>query len=252
MAEIISILNLKGGVGKTTTTINMGKALSLMGNKVLIIDNDPQANMTRGIGITKPSKSIYNVYGENETVPVLEIGDGFFATPSDLQLALIENQLNSAMNRNYKLYKGLKNIKQEFDYILIDCPPSLGVYTANALMTSDWYLFPIQAGDEYSIQGLKSMESIIAEIKEDEKMNPTLSCLGLLITMYEKTNANQFVIDALKSSYENQIFNSNIRRNTTVKESIIARMDIFSYDKNCHGAVDHMELAKEVVKRIKA
>ncbi|MBX2844485.1 MAG: ParA family protein [Flammeovirgaceae bacterium] len=246
MAEIISILNLKGGVGKTTTAINLGKGLSILGKKVLVIDNDPQANLTRGVGITDISKTVFDVYDANEPLPIQEISKNFYATPAELRLATIENRLSSEINRNYKLYDAIEPFKNDLDYILIDCPPSVGVYTANALIASTKYLLMIQSGDPYSIEGLKNMEKMVnTEIKK--RLNPTIECLGVLLSFVKRTNANDFILEQIKDAQLQNVLNSSIRDSISIKESAISGEDVFTYDSKSNGAIDYMNLAKELV-----
>ncbi|MBT31622.1 MAG: chromosome partitioning protein [Thalassobius sp.] len=245
MAEIVSILNLKGGVGKTTTTINLGKALSLCGKKVLVIDNDPQANLTHGVGIENPETTIYHTYKFKEGLAVYEVDKNFSVVPSQLSLASIENEVDSSIYRYNILKDVLAPVSEKYDFILIDCPPSLGVYTINAVTASTKYIITTQTAS-YSIDGLfEAIKLIEGEIKKG--LNKDIELLGVLITQYFTNRiASDVALEKLENKFEGKIFKTKIRHTTKFREAELSGEDIFSYDKQCYGAVDYMGLAKEI------
>lgn len=247
---IISILNLKGGVGKTTTTINLGKALALKKKKVLLIDSDPQANLTEGLGISQPDRTLFNAYKEESTVPIVKIDKYLHIVPSELNLATIEHEVEGNINRYYLLKDGLKEVAEKYQYIIIDCPPSIGVYTINGITASTHYLITAQAA-RYSITGLNSIKDLI-DNKIRQRLNPEIQPLGILITGLTKTIAADISIEEIQDDYENELFESKIRQTTKFVESQLAGEDIFTYAPNSKGAYDYEKLAKEVIKRLKS
>lgn len=247
-ARVISVLNLKGGVGKTTTTINLGKALSLQGKKVLLIDSDPQANLTEGLGI-QAEKSLYHAYKEKEELPIVKLNDNFHVCPSELNLGAIENEIDSNIDRYYVLSDLIVKKRDEYDFILIDCPPSLGVYTINAIVASTHFISTVQAAS-YAVSGLHSVWTLIEE-KIKKRLNTELQCLGILITFVTKTIVNDTWIEALKDEYQNNVFTTSINQTIKFQEASTIGTDIFSYDASCQGAKYYEELGSEVLKRLK-
>lgn len=244
--KIISLVNHKGGVGKTTSTLNLGKALSLLGKKVLIIDIDPQSNLSQSVGIDEPKQSIYDTLCEGAELFIVQLSHNFYIAPANLSLATAEMKLHSEQVTGFlKMKKELKKIKDHYDYILFDCPPSLGILTINALLSSTEFV--IVAEPEYlSIAGLKTILDLVENIKED--LNVTLHFRGILFTQVGRTIVNKGVIKAIKEEYENKLFESYIRENAKIAESSLYKQDIFSYDKNSAGALDYQKLAIELLK----
>lgn len=244
MSKIIAIVNHKGGVGKTTTTLNLGKALSLQGKKVLIIDNDPQGNLSQYLGIRESEKSMYHIYCENMPLPIKNISENFDLVPADLSLSIAENKLASDVNAYFKLRKSLQVVKEEYDYIFIDCQPSLNILTLNALIAANALMIVVQA-QYLAIQGLQTILDLVSNIQEN--LNTDLFILGTLITQVHRTTANKTVINYLESYDRYKIFNAQIRQNTDFVESTIANQDIFTYNNKSNGASDYKALAEELL-----
>lgn len=242
--RIISLVNHKGGVGKTTTTLNLGKALSLLGKKILLIDIDPQANLSQSVGIDEPQQSIYDTLCEGKHLYITKLAENFYIAPASLTLATAEMKLHGEQVSGFlKMKKALKKIKDEYDYILFDCPPSLGILTINALLSSSEFI--IVAEPEYlSITGLKTILDLVANVKED--LNPELYFAGILFTQVGRTIVNKGVMKAIKEEYKDRLLETYIRENAKIAESSLHKQDIFSYDSECAGASDYQNLAKEI------
>ncbi len=254
MGKIIALANQKGGVGKTTSTINLSAALGIKNKKVLLIDLDPQGNATSGVGVDKDEceNSIYDVL-----INDVDIKDTIIKTecknlslcPSNIQLAGAEIEMVDIENREHILKKALNKIKNEYDFILIDCPPSLGLLTLNAFVAVDTILIPIQC-EYYALEGLSQLIKTIKEIKKS--LNKDLDLEGVLLTMFDsRTNLSVQVAEEVKKYYPDKIYKSVIPRNVRLSEAPSYGMSIFEYDKHSKGADSYLSLAKEVIKRNK-
>ncbi len=250
MGKIIAICNQKGGVGKTTTAINLGYYLANTGKKVLLIDFDPQANATSGLGVdkTKLEKNIYDVLIDN--LPVQEIlqdvhASNFKLAPSGINLTGAEIELISLMNREYRLKNALKGLDNEFDFILIDSPPSLGLLTINALTAANSVLIPIQC-EYYALEGLSQLLNTINLVREN--LNPDLVIEGGLLTMADyRTNLTNEVIKETKEFFKEKVFDTVIPRSIKLSEAPGFGKPIEIYDKHSIGAKTYSSLACEIL-----
>ena len=250
MKKIISIINQKGGVGKTTTAINLAASLGILEKKTLLIDFDPQANATTGLNNfdIKNDFSIYDAMIGNkkiaDTISNTSLEYMHFIK-SDANLVGCEIELVSLANREKQLLKLVNRIKKNYDYILIDCPPSLGLLTLNALTASSEVLIPIQS-EFFALEGLKSLQETIKIVKEN--INERLNILGVLITMHTKRlKLSKKVEKLLKRNFKNKLFRTKINRNVRLAEAPDDGKPAIMYDVNCSGAKDYMKLALEII-----
>lgn len=244
---IKSIINHKGGVGKTTTTLNLGKALSMEGYRVLIVDIDPQANLSQSVGIEEPECSIYHTFCENKPLPIVKLSETFAIVPSDLDLTVAESKLQSLQIKGYLALKNaLEAIKKDYDYILIDCPPSLGILTNNALLASTDVMIVLQS----QYLPTKGMDTIMAAVESARGLNPALNVSGILITQIDHTVMSKNIIDAVREAYEGLVYQSMIRRNISVVEASSLQQDIFTYDDKCAAAEDYKALTREMIGKL--
>ncbi len=250
MGKIIAITNQKGGVGKTTSTVNLGASLASLGQKVLLVDIDPQGNATSGVGVDKGDldECIYNVLVEEQdavNVIVPTAVENLSIIPATIQLAGAEIELVSTMSREVKLKKALQEIKDAYDYVLIDCPPSLGLLTINSLTASDSVLIPVQC-EYYALEGLSQLLNTIRLIQKH--LNKELMIEGVLLTMLDaRTNLGIQVIDEVKKYFQDKVYKSIIPRNVRLGEAPSHGKPITVYDPKSKGAEVYLELAKEVM-----
>ncbi|MCS6904628.1 MAG: ParA family protein [Bacteroidia bacterium] len=251
MLVIIAITNHKGGVGKTTTTINLGAALAQLGFKVLLIDMDPQANLTTSLNIKdRAGKTIYE--GLKGTAHpfnlVVNVKDNLFVIPSSIELSNAEVELSAIAGREYLLAELIDPIKINYDFILIDCPPSLGILTLNAFTAAKYLLIAMQS--EYlALQGFSKLGESMQVIKK--RINSELEILGVLLTLYDaRKNLHKDINAQVESYFGEKVFQTKIRDNITLAEAPKAGKDIFSYDASCNGAKDYLDLAHEVLTRL--
>lgn len=252
---ILSIAIQKGGSGKTTTTINLAAALQQLGKKVLVVDLDPQANMTQALGFSEdPDVSMYNLFrmeANGEAYDLQEViteGSGLPILPATLELANTELELAPVFGRERILARILDQLPQEeYDWILLDCPPSLGLITVNALTASDLVLMPLQA----EFLPMKGVESFLKTFTLVQKqLNPRLSLLGLVLTRYDKrTSLNKDMQITLRERYGENVFNAKIHINVALAKAQEWGADIYNYDKTSRGAFDYLQMAKEVLNR---
>lgn len=250
MAHILSVTNHKGGVGKTTTTINLGAGLRERGQRVLLIDLDPQANLTTSLGLyDREGKTLYEALkGEEHLFGVVaNVRHHLAVLPASMDLSSLEVELSTVAGREYILSELLESILVNYDFILIDCPPSLGILTLNALSASHALILTLQA--EYlALQGLNKLEDTLKLIQK--RINPQLTILGVLVTLYDnRKNLHRTTVDSVRERFGEKVFETQIRDNITLAEAPRAGKDIFSYDRNCNGARDYLAMADEVLKR---
>jgi ATPases involved in chromosome partitioning len=247
MGKIISLLNHKGGVGKTTSAINIGAGLVELGQKVLLIDLDPQANLTLSLGIPRQKITIYeSLRGESELVPYTA-KEGMDIITSSLDLSGAEMELINEAGREYILQELFQPVMEEYDYIIIDCPPSLGLLTLNALTTSHYVLIPLQT-EFLALQGLTKIKQVIDKVRF--RLNKELEIGGVIATMYDARKVlNRDVVSTIQKYFGEKVFKTLIRDNVTLAEAPAQRMDIFSYAKSSNGAKDYLDLCKEILER---
>ncbi len=251
MGKIIAIANQKGGVGKTTTSVNLSAAIAKKGKKVLLIDTDPQGNATSGVGIDKNNElSVYDVLVDEteaiETILESEV-KRLDICPANINLAGAEVELVSMENREKRLKTKLDQIKDEYDYIFIDCPPSLGLITLNALTAADSVLIPIQC-EYYALEGLGQLINTIKLVKKH--LNKELEIEGALLTMQDaRTNLSNQVIKEVNKYFEDKVYKTIIPRNIKLSEAPSYGMPITVYDPRSKGAKFYEKLAKEVLKK---
>lgn len=254
MAKVVSIANQKGGVGKTTSSINLSAALAKKGRKVLLIDVDPQGNATSGLGIEQEiEKSIYDVIineiNIDEVIKDTKIKK-LKICPSNINLAGAEVELVSLMSREHRLKERIDEIKDEYDYIIIDCPPSLGLITLNAFTASDSVLIPVQC-EYYALEGLGQLINTINLVRRH--LNKTIEIEGAVLTMYdERTNLSKQVVKEVRRYFEDRVYKTVIPRNIKLSEAPSYGMPISVYDAKSKGAKCYDKLAKEFLEKNEA
>lgn len=249
MSKVVAIANQKGGVGKTTTNVNLAACLAIMGKKVLTVDIDPQGNTTSGFGINKAqaTKSMYDVL-----INGVDVKDALIKTSlenldiliSNIQLAGAEIEMVPMLSRETIFKRALQPIRDDYDYILIDCPPSLGLITINALTAADKVLVPIQC-EYYALEGLSQLVNTIKLVQKH--LNPLLSIEGVVLTMFDaRTNLSIQVVDEVKKYFKDKVYRTIIPRNVRLGEAPSHGLPIILYDAKCVGAVAYSELAEEM------
>ena len=250
MGRIIAIANQKGGVGKTTTAINISACLAEKGQKVLAIDMDPQGNMTSGLGVDKDEaeKTIYDmIIGQAgiEEVIQKDVMENLDILPTNIDLSAAEIELIGVENKEFIVQKEVHKIRDRYDFVVIDCPPSLSMLTINAMTTADSVLVPIQC-EYYALEGLSQLIHTVELVKE--RLNPVLEIEGVVFTMYDaRTNLSLQVVENVKDNLEQNIYKTIIPRNIRLAEAPSYGMPINKYDPKSAGAESYMSLADEVI-----
>lgn len=253
MAKIIAFANQKGGVGKTTSAVNIAASVGAMGHRVLLIDMDPQGNTSSGVGINKKNMKLSTYDALIQRSPAYSCitateFENLWIMPANISLAGAEFELVNDPDRNTRMKAALESIKEQYDYIFIDCPPSLGILTINALVACDGVIIPMQC-EYYSLEGLSQLTVSLREIKK--RYNPALDIVGILITMYNgRLNLSLQVMAELKKYYSGKIFATTILRNVRLSEAPSYGMPIRYYDKYSKGCAAYEEVAKEILERI--
>ena len=252
MGKIIAIANQKGGVGKTTTSINLAASLGVLEKKVLLIDADPQANATSGIGIDVESVEVgtYQLLEHSNTAQEAIIKTdtpNLYAIPAHIDLVAIEIELVDKDNREYMLKTALQAIKDDYDYIIIDCAPSLGLLTLNALTAADAVIIPIQC-EYFALEGLGKLLNTIKSVQRIH--NPELDIEGLLLTMYDsRLRLSNQVVEEVQKHFNNMVFQTIIQRNVRLSEAPSYGESIINYDASSKGASNYLSLAKEIINK---
>ena len=249
MSKLISIANHKGGVGKTTSAINIGAGLNKLGKKVLLIDLDPQANLSQSLGLINQDKNTYGaIRGDYPLEPVAVI-EGLDMIPSTLDLSGAEIELSGEAGREYILKELIEPLRGSYDYIFIDTPPSLGLLTINSFTASDEVFIPLQA-QYLALQGLTKLMEIIDKIKT--RLNKGLRLGGVIITQYDSRKIlNRDVVATIQAHFKEAVFRTVIRDNVSLAEAPTQGADIFKYSPKSYGAEDYLALCKEILKRHK-
>ena len=252
MGKVIALFNQKGGVGKTTTCANLCACLAVRGKKVLAVDFDPQSNLSSGLGIErrKLKKSIYHVLinevDAKDAIIKTDI-ENLYILPASIDLAGAEVEMSNISQRETILKRALKNVEKEFDYIVIDCPPSLGLLPINALAAADSVLIPIQC-EYYALEGVSQLMNTVNLVKRS--LNPELEVVGVLLTMYDaRTNLSQQVTEEVNNFFGKKVFTTIIPRNVRLAEAPSHGMTIIEYDKSSKGSLAYGNLADELIAR---
>lgn len=250
MGKVIAIANQKGGVGKTTTAVNLGACLAQLGRKILVIDDDPQGNATSGMGLKKSEikRCIYDVLISE--IPVQNVIretqiPGLFAVPATIKLAGAEAELVGMMARDQRLRRSIEPVRKNYDFLLIDCPPSLGNLTLNARAAADTVIVPIQC-EYYALEGLSQLIKTLQLVQKYS--NPSLTIEGVVLTMFDnRTNLSQQVAEEVKNHFHDKVYQAIIPRNIRLSEAPSYGLPITVYDERSKGAEAYIQLAREVV-----
>lgn len=250
MAKVVAVSNHKGGVGKTTSTVNIGAGLTqkVLGKRVLLIDLDPQANLSQSLGVQSSERTIYGALKGQYALEPIHVTELLHVVPSTLDLSGAEIELSSETGREYILKDLIEPLKRKYDYIFIDCPPSLGLLTINALTAADQIFIPLQT--EYlALQGLTKLMEVVEKIKI--RLNRKLSLGGVILTQYDaRKTLNRDVATSVEEHFKKKVFKTRIRDNVSLAEAPSRGMNIFSYASKSMGAKDYSELSKEVAGRL--
>jgi len=252
MGKVIAVANQKGGVGKTTTSINLAASLAALELNILLIDIDPQANSSNGVGVDSREldSTIYNVIIDNDNIEnsiVKSVMPNLYLIPSHIDLVGAEIELVGKENRESILKAEIEKVRDKFDYILIDCPPSLGLLTLNALTSADSVIIPVQC-EYYALEGLGQLLNTISIVRH--RLNPKLDIEGVLLTMYDsRLNLSNQVANEITSHFGSKSFNTVINRNVRLSEAPSHGKPAILYDALCVGSKNYLELANEVIKR---
>jgi chromosome partitioning protein len=245
MNRIISISNHKGGVGKTTSVVNIGAGLAKHGRKVLLIDLDPQANLTNSYGLSESEKHIYDAHSNGNGLEPFHIRENIDIIPASSNLAIAEIELKSKDNDENSIARLINPLKSQYDYIIIDCPPSLGLLTLNAFAASDEVIIPIQP-HYLAIKGLAKIIEVVNNIKVN--VNRRVEISGVFVTMFDKRKIlHKDVLDTIIMYFDDRVFKTKVRTNIALAEAPAVGQDIFQYDPGSNGAYDYSRIVQEVI-----
>jgi chromosome partitioning protein len=250
LSRIIALVNQKGGVGKSTTAVNLGAALAVEGRKVLVVDCDPQGNTTTGFGIEKHrlQRDVYDVLMQEASIDDVVVStelEHLTLVPATINLAGAEIELVSGLSRETRLRQALAPVASRYDFVLIDCPPSLGLLTINALTAAEEIMIPVQA-EYYALEGLSQLTAVVRRVRE--ALNPTLHVSGVLVTMFDgRTRLAMEVLDELEKFFPQQMFKTQIPRNIRLSEAPSFGKPVILFDVKSRGAQAYISLAKEVL-----
>jgi chromosome partitioning protein len=244
MVRIIAVANHKGGVGKTTTVESVGAVLSSKGYNVLLVDLDAQANLTTSLLGDEPDHTIYEAIKKKSDLPVTKLRDHLYIVPSSLDLSGIDLEIGGELSREYILKDLLEPISDRYDFILIDCAPSLGLLTINAFVAASEVIIPLTA-EALPSKGLKKLQEFIAMVRK--RLNPSLRISGILITRWIKKKLSQMVEEQLRANYGNTVFRTKIRENVSLAEAPLTGQDITIYSPASNGATDYKEVTEEII-----
>ena len=254
MGKIIAVTNQKGGVGKTTTCVNLAASLAATKRRVLLIDLDPQANLSQSLGLPdEPEPNLYHVLrqeamGQTANLEsIIMTAHGLDIAPASLELASAELELVSVYGREQVLSTLIRRLKTDYDFVLIDCPPSISMLTVNALVASDFILMPLQA----EFLPLKGVKSFLRHLNMVMRLNPKIDLLGFVLTKFDaRKKMSQSVLERLEIDYPGKVFRTRIRSNIALANAQERGQDIFTFDRNSNGALDHLWLAQEFLEKL--
>lgn len=246
--KTISIMNHKGGTGKTTSTINIGAGLAKKGLKVLLMDLDSQANLTEGLGIREAEVSVYDSIRESKKLPILHITENLDLVPSSIDLLGAEMEIVSKIGREQIIHKLLKPVRSDYDFIIIDCPPSVGLLTVNAMVASDTILIPLQ-GEYFAYKGVDRLLGIVKEVREN--LNDKLEIGGVFITQINPNRIlTKTIVEKLTEDLQEKVFETKIRMNVALAEAQLQGQSIFDYAPDSNGAKDYEMLVDEILSKL--
>lgn len=246
--KTIAILNHKGGTGKTTSAINIGAGLAKKGKRVLLVDIDPQANLTEGLGIRDAEISIYDSIRDSKKLPVIQINESLDLVPSSIDLLGAELEIVSKIGREKIITKLLKPLKSEYDYIILDCPPALGLLTINAIVASDTVLLPLEA-EYFAYKGIDRLMGVIEQVQEH--LNEKLTIGGVFVTKCNSQRTlTQTIVDSITDFFGDKVFETKIRINVSLSEAQLQGQSVFEYAPESNGAKDYELLVDEIIRKI--
>lgn len=248
--KIIALANHKGGVGKTTATASIGSALAQMGYNTLLVDLDAQANLTTSLlpDGSETERTIYHSIKERKQLPTIKVKENLFITPSSLDMAGIELELSSALSREYILKNLLQSEAQAYDYVILDCPPSLALISVNAFVAATDTVVPLTA-EALPFKGLKMLEEVLEMVRS--YLNPALKLSGVFLSKWEGRNINKMIEEALCQKYGDKLLTTKIRTDVKITEATLATEDIFTYYPKSRGAADYQALTEELLQKLK-